>query len=218
MHRVKCYYCGVTFDRDQEEYCLVSSKRYAHAACMLREAEKDPKYIKKEIIDPLDNVTCAYCGKPMSKKDTDCILVDNGKYAHSACKEIEETREKTDKEKLEEYIKQLFNISYIDPAIRRQIKKYTEEYNYTYSGIHKALYYFYEIKNGDLSKANNRISIVPYVYKDAYNYFYSLWLAKQKNKDVEIKLYTPKIKEVTISRPERKIKKRKLFSFLDKEE
>ena len=90
-----------------------------------------------------------------------------------------------------------------------------EEYNYTYSGIQKALYYHYEIKGGDKSKANGGIGIVPYVYKDAYNYHYNLWLAQQKNKDVQIELYTPKVKEIVIPRPQSTVKKRQLFTFLD---
>ena len=217
-HMVLCPYCKQKFDRDKEEYALIGARRYAHAARMLREAEKDPTYVKKEIIDPLDNVTCAYCQKPMSKKDEDCVMIGNGKYVHKACQELEEKREKTDKEQLEDYIKELFNTTYIDPRVRAQIKKYVEEFNYSYSGIRKALVYHYEIKGGDKSKANGGIGIVPYVYENAYNYYYSLWLAKQKNKDVEVEQYTPKVKEIVIPRPQRKVKKRPLFTFLDEEE
>jgi hypothetical protein len=217
-HVVLCPYCNTKFDRDKEEYAIVGTRRYAHAACMLREAEKDPNYIKKEIIDPNDNVVCAYCKKPMSKKDEDCIMIGNNKYVHKACQELEEKREKTDKEQLEDYIKDLFQISYIDPRVKGQIKKYIDEYNYTYSGIRKALIYHYEIKGGDKSKANGGIGIVPYVYQNAYEYHYNLWLAQQKNKDVEINLYTPKVKEIIIPRPQRKIKKRQLFTFLDEDE
>ena len=214
-HVVTCPYCHIKFDRDKEEYALVSARRYAHAACMLREAEKDPKYVKKEIIDPTDNVICAYCKKPLSKKDSNCIMIGNGKYVHKECQELEEKREKTDREKLEEYIKNLFQISYIEPRVKAQIKKYVEEYNYSYSGIQKTLYYHYEIKNGDKSKANGGIGIVPYVYQNAHNYFYELWLAQQQNKDIKVELYQPKVKEITIPRPQKQIKKRPLFTFLD---
>ena len=216
-HIVLCPYCKTKFDRDKEQYCMVGARRYAHASCMLREAEKDPKFEKKEIIDPTDNVVCVYCKKELSKKDADCVQIGNGKYVHSACKVLEDKREKTDKELLEEYIKKLFEISYIEPRVKAQINKYIDEYNYTYSGIRKALEYYYEIKKGDILKANGGIGIVPYVYKDAYNYHYNLWLAKQKNKDVKVELYVPKVKEITIPRPQRKVKKRSLFEFLDEE-
>ena len=145
-------------------------------------------------------------------------MIGNNKYVHKECQALEENREKTDREKLEEYIKELFALSYIDPRVKAQIKKYIEEYNFTYSGMQKALYYFYEIKGGDKSKANGGIGIIPYIYQDAYNYHYNLWLAQQKNKDVEVQLYVPKVKEIVIQRPERKIKKRDLFVFLDEEE
>ena len=148
-HIVSCVYCHTRFDRDKEEYSPIGARRYAHAACMLREAEKDPSYVKKEIIDPTDNVICAYCKKPLSKKDADCVMLDNGKYVHEACKVLEDSREKTEKEKLEEFLKELFQIPYIDARLKAQIKKYIEEYNYTYSGIQKALIYYYDIKGGD---------------------------------------------------------------------
>jgi hypothetical protein len=217
-HSVLCPYCQTRFDRDKEEYAIIGTRRYAHAACMLREAQKDPTYQKKEIIDPLDTVICAYCKKELSKKSQDCVMVSNNKYVHKKCQELEEHREKTDKEKLEDYIKQLFDMDYVSPRVKTQITKFIEEYNFTYSGIQKALYYFYEIKGGDLSKSNGKISIVPYVYQDAYRYFYNLWLAKQKNKDIKIEYYEPKVKEITIQRPQRNVRKRVLFEFLNEEE
>ena len=50
-HRVKCYYCGKTFDRDKLPYVQVSAKRYAHQECSLTEEEKrnkeeQDKYLK----------------------------------------------------------------------------------------------------------------------------------------------------------------------------
>ena len=39
-HMVLCPYCRQKFDRDKEEYALIGARRYAHAACMLREAAK----------------------------------------------------------------------------------------------------------------------------------------------------------------------------------
>ena len=77
-----------------------------------------------------------------------------------------------------------------------------------------------EIAENDLNKLKtmfNEIAI-PYVYQNAYEYHYNLWLAQQKNKDVEVQLYAPKVVEVVIPRPERKVKKRPLFTFLDEEE
>lgn len=112
----------------------------------------------------------------------------------------------------------LFNITYIDPKVRKQIKTFIDEYHYTYSGIHKALVYHYEIKGGAVEKANGGIGIVPWVYQNAYRYYYALWEAQQKNIDKKVEEYIPTIKEIVIPTPERPVKKRKLFSFLDEEE
>lgn len=112
----------------------------------------------------------------------------------------------------------IFKTTYIDPRIRKQIKQYIDEYHYTYSGIHKALIYHFEIKGGLIEKANGGIGIVPYVYQQAYRYYYALWEAQQRNVDKQVEEYVPKVKEIVIPNPQRQVKKRKLFSFLDEEE
>ena len=126
-------------------------------------------------------------------------------------------KEEQDKIALENYIMKMFNTTYIDPRIRKQIKQYIEDYHYTYSGIHKSLTYFYEIKGNSIDKANGGIGIVPYIYQKAYQYYFSLWEAQQKNKDVVIEEYVPTVKEIIIPPPQIKTKKRKLFTFLDEE-
>ena len=165
-------------------------------------------------------VKCAICGMSFDANVEPFVKVSSRRYAHQKCSENKEenlSQLEKDKEALEQYIMKLFNITYIDPRIRKQIKQYIEEYHYTYSGILKALVYHYEIKGGDIDKANGALGIVPYVYQKAYNYYYSLWEAQQKNKEKIIEHYIPKVKEIIIPVPERKIKKRKNFSFLDEE-
>lgn len=112
----------------------------------------------------------------------------------------------------------MFNETYINAKVRKQINMYLDDYNYSYSGILKALIYFFEVKGNPIDKANGGIGIVPWIYNDAYNYYYNLWLANQKNEDKVIEDYIPKDKVIKIPVPERKIRKRKLFSFLDNDE
>lgn len=133
-------------------------------------------------------------------------------------KEELQTQEQKDKEALEQYIMTLFNTKYVEPRVQKQIAKYIEEYNYTYSGMLKALKYFYEIKGNSIEKSNGGIGILPYIYQNAYNYWYAVWLAQQKNSEKVIQQYIPQVKEIVIPVPEVKIKKRKLFKFLDEEE
>ena len=93
-----------------------------------------------------------------------------------------------------------------------------KDYNYTYNGIYLTLKYWYEVKHNDITKANGGIGIVPYVYNTAYNYNYAIWLAKQSNENKVMEDYKPTVREIRIRRPERKIKKRRRFAFLDEEE
>ena len=112
---------------------------------------------------------------------------------------------------------QLFNYDYVPPRAQKQINQFIKEYNYTYSGMLKALVYFYEIKGGDRDAAHDGVGIIPYIYQDAYNYYYNLWLAKERNANKDISVFIPKTVEVKIPVPQRDIKKRKLFTFLDEE-
>lgn len=216
-HNVICPICQGRFDRDKVEYVHVGARRYAHAACALRKAEEESTPVP-EIVNPLDNVICQYCKKPMNRKDDDCAPLGNGKYAHKKCIEIEDSRELTEQEKLERYIMKLFNIDYVNQRIKRQINDYIKQYNYSYSGIRKSLVYWYEVKGNSIDKANGGIGIVPYIYQDAYRYYYALWEAKQKNSNKDIESYKSKEIVIHIPAPQRNIKKRKLFTFLDEEE
>lgn len=95
---------------------------------------------------------------------------------------------------------------------------YIKEYQYTYSGMLKALVYFYEVKGHDKNKANGGIGIIPFIYKDAYNYYYNLWMIQQSNKDKNVIDYVPKLKEIRIPIPKKEPRKRSVFTFLDEQE
>lgn len=166
-------------------------------------------------------VTCVYCRKKFDRDKFPFVQISPRRYAHKECSEQENSRlkqEEIDKKALEEYILKLLGEEYITPRVRKQINTYREEYQYTYSGIRKALIYFYEIKGNSVEKANGGIGIVPYVYKDAFNYYYTIWEANQKNEEKVIVDYVPQEQVVRIASPQRKLKTRKLFTFLDEEE
>lgn len=165
-------------------------------------------------------VTCVYCKQRFDRDKHPFVQVSSRRYAHQECSLTEEqkkAKDEIDKEELDAYIMKLFNMDYVDARIRKQIKQYVDEYNFSYSGIRKTLIYFFEIKGNSLEKANGGIGIVPYVYQNAHNYYLALWQAQQKNENKIVEEYIPNIKEVVIPRPQRQVKKRKLFSFLDEE-
>ena len=165
-------------------------------------------------------VTCIYCKKRFDRDILPFHQVSQRRYAHKDCYLAEHARisqEEKDREQLETYLKQMFGESFINARINKQLKDYREQYGYTYSGIYKALVYFYDIKGNDINKANGGIGIVPYIYKDAYNYYYALWEAKQKNEGKNIQDYIPIVKEIHIKAPVRPVVKKKFFTFLDEE-
>ena len=107
-------------------------------------------------------VKCFYCSKTFDRDIEPFEQVSARRYAHVDCAlaaKNQRSKEEKDKEKLENYIMKLFNETFISPKIRKQLNSFIKEYHYTYSGILNALIYFYEIKHGDISKANQGIGI-----------------------------------------------------------
>jgi len=165
-------------------------------------------------------VKCAFCGERFNRDKVPCVAISNRRYVHEECaaKQQEKlSKEEADKEKLKQYILKLFNLEQINGKIERQIKSYMRNYNYTYSGILKTLKYFYEVKGNSIDKANNGIGIVPYEYDSAYNYYYTLWEAQQRNINKIISDYTPKKQEIHISQPIYKQKQDLRFTFLEED-
>lgn len=165
-------------------------------------------------------VTCVYCKERFDRDKEPTTQISARRYAHKECAEKnqkEKTKEEKDLEDLESYIMKLFNEPYVNARIRKQIKEYRKEYDYTYSGMLKTLIWFYEIKGNSIDKANGGIGIIPYVYKNACDYYYSLYIAKLSNESKNIEDYKPKVKEIEIVSPAVKIKRHKLFNLDDNE-
>lgn len=112
----------------------------------------------------------------------------------------------------------LFGYDYVPPRAKKQINEYVQEYNYTYSGMLKALIYYYEIQGGDTERAHDGVGILPYIYNTAKDYYFNLWQAQQKNQYKNIEQFIPKKIEVHILPPRRNISKPQRFTFLDQEE
>jgi hypothetical protein len=75
----------------------------------------------------------------------------------------------------------------------------------------KALIWFFEVKGNSTEKANGGIGIIPYVYKDAYNYYYNLYLAQIVNQEKDIEQYQTKVREIVIQSPKAPPKRIRLF-------
>ena len=133
------------------------------------------------------------------------IEISARRYGHATCypdnKNFVEcpNLESNDLIQLNEYIYSLFGENTNWALVKQQIKKYQEQ-GYSLTGIKKALVYFYDVKHNSKEKANNAIGIVPFIYQDAFNYYYSLWQAQSINQTKHISAL-PKVKEVTIKLP-----------------
>lgn len=174
----------------------------------------------------MHNVKCKFCLETFDRDKVQAVQVSARRYAHLRCVP-EQDKEKyqlvplanskdSDLIQLEEYIMKLFDTTYINPRIRKQIKQFHEEYNYSYTGILKSLSYFYEVKHNSTEKYGETLGIVPYIYEDARRYYYALYMAQLSNQQVEVQQKI-QVVEYTIPQPQPKKKEIKFFTFKEDE-
>ncbi len=147
-------------------------------------------------------------------RDQVAFVHHKNRYYHKSCydKQIQQTvQDEKDLIILEDYIVHLLQLDCINARIRKQIKDMKDTYNFSYSGIHKSLEYFYEVKKNSIAKANGGIGIVPYVYEDAKNYYYTMYMAQEQNRGKDARAYIVKGRTVVIEPPQRKVKTIKTF-------
>ena len=164
---------------------------------------------------------CPKCGKKFNRDVVQAVKVSARRYGHATCYPDNEdfvplavNQEDPDLVKLKDYVNKLFGKSANWAQINRQLKIYTTENGYSYSGILKSLVYFYDVKANSVDKSNGALGIVPFIYQDAYNYYYDLFLAQSRNETKDFSGMLNKTREITIRPPERPIKKR-FFNFLN---
>lgn len=191
-HMVICSKCGKSFDRDRIQAVKTGARRYAHYDCVP----------EGELV-------------PLKTKEQEKIILEEKLNNESKSRE-EKNDETEDLRKLTDYIQQLYGKNNVNwPLIMKQIQTFKKDYGYTYSGMLKSLVYFYNIKNNPINLVKG-IGIIPYAYKDAYNYYYSLFITKNQNEQKDIQKMTTQIKEITIKPPS--ISKPKRFFNLNEED
>ena len=164
-------------------------------------------------------VKCLYCSKVFDASQEPYTKPRANRYAHKSCDEqanANKTQEEKDYEALVDYIKQLFGNP--NPRVWKQLKEYKDTYNYTYSGMLKTLIWWFDIKHNDIEKANGGIGILPYVYDQALQYYYALYLAQIANENKDIEHLQTRVREFFIEEPQRVTKPPRLFKFEEDEE
>ena len=104
----------------------------------------------------------------------------------------------TDKDLLFYYVADLFGIP-VNDCCFVQAKNFLSQ-GYTYRGMYLSLKYFYEIKKGNIEKANGGIGIIPYIYSEAKAYYTKVETTKAKI-EAEIKKYLEEKKEIVKINP-----------------
>ena len=165
-------------------------------------------------------VKCLYCGKMLDRNSEPCAKPKGNRYAHQKCYDkhmASMSQEERDYEELIEYIKHLLGED-LNPRVWKQLKEYKDVYKYSYSGILKTLKWWYDLKGNSVEKANGAIGIVPYVYQQACQYYYALYLAAVANEDKDVEHYKVTVREFSIEPPARIIKPPRLFKFEEDED
>ena len=206
MATVTCKYCKKKFNREKEPYIQEPHGKvfyYGHAQCYLDAVNNGKEKNKYEIWDPAQSTTCFWCHQAIYPNQDDVIVMPQlkNRYAHKHCAEL---RPQDDKDELMLYLIKLYDLKddYIIPRYMLQISNFAKDYGFTYSGMLKALKYWYDVKHNPVDKTRG-VGIIPYVYKQAYDYYYALFIADQANKEKDLNNYIPKDIIVRIKPPER---------------
>lgn len=149
-------------------------------------------------LNPETDEFCPFCKKKIEQGDLKRRLPGD-RYGHEECCLIEDQKVKTPEQELDWYIMCKWDIPFVAPGMKRNIEKYRTEYNFTYSGMLRSLRYFFDVKKMPFDK-NKGVGIIPFIYQEAYNYYYSIWLANQKNEQIDV-TYKPKEEIVKVAVP-----------------
>lgn len=160
------------------------------------------------------NVKCLYCGKTFDRNSISCVKIGR-RYAHQECadkiqkgQQVQTIDPKNDQREFHDFVSDLYNKHCNWPLIQKQEKEYLEN-GLTYSGMKKTLYWWYQTLGHTIESSNGGIGIIPYVYKQAEQYYYNLYIIENKNKDI-VKTETQTL-EVKIKEPQAVLKQPKFF-------
>lgn len=161
---------------------------------------------------------CFYCGETFDRNAEEFVAVSSRRYAHKHCFEQNQaglSQEEKDLAALEKYIKQKFSMQTVSAKISKQIANYKRQYQFTYSGMLKALIWWFDVKNHTLEGTNDGVGILPYIYNDAKTYYYGLYVAEKLNQN---KTIHTRVEEVEIAPPQVYIQKPRLFNIGEENE
>lgn len=161
-------------------------------------------------------VKCKFCNMQFDTEKEPFVIVSARRYAHQKCYDkVQATKSQAEKdyEELERYIKDLFGIQVLNATITKQIKTFREDFDLSYTGILSTLKWWIEIKKEKMEDKNYGIAIVPYIYDQAKEYYYNIYIANQANEAIDLEHYKPKVEIVNIPPPQVRTPPKKLMDF-----
>ncbi len=132
-------------------------------------------------------VHCRICNRDIDRnteqENVDWIMPSRNYFY---CKSCYDNWKAADTHTDEEWIDLIYDllardlkVSYDYYMCEAQRKKFITQHHFTNKGIYFTLKYFYELKQGDWSKGNGGIGIVPFIYKEATGYWTDLEIKKR---------------------------------------
>ena len=149
MARRKCLVCGRMIDIEKESYQEYKN-RVVHPDCFRSLTKEINVTAKKKKAAKTETKTKT---KPKIEEVKDCVSEEEFKA----------------KKSYYDYLKSLLGKDTLPTKVYVLSKNYIEQYNFDWSGMEKALRYFYEIKNNAIN--GDAVGIIPYCYEDAEQYF-----------------------------------------------
>ena len=113
-----------------------------------------------------DHFICSVCEQELHK---DLKMIKSGKNYCKACLDKLEQIKLLEQNLIRDLVNYL-KLDNVPGMILSQIKKYVEEYNYTYPGISYTVWYYVTVLEKDFDKQYG-IAFVKYYYDEAKDYF-----------------------------------------------
>ena len=183
MAKRKCVICG-NFIEPSDTKLVDYKNRKAHEKCFNNFIKIQTTTKKNQLKE-----------KAEQKKKTKTTVAK--KDTLSDFKSEEEFQQRKE---LVSYLKQLLQTEEVNAKVLHLLETYRKKYRWSDENIKKALVWFYELQEETKDSAYkkrlypDKVGILPYIYDEAMNYYQTIEVAEELNKNVDIpQLYNSKL-------------------------
>ena len=158
------------------------------------------KEVQDGVYNVKQNFVCRLC-----KDSYPNLYIDDFKYENKKVVGADPLSGKTDDECREIFVQYTYTLynNHIAPRVFSQIKQFRKK-GYTWTGMIRALEWFYIVKHNDIAKSNYSIGIIPYVYSDAQKYYDSLNIGIQRKYETQLIKESSEIIQIEVQSTKKK--------------